>query len=152
MRTERLRVGHPEGGPQRTKLAEQDSTDVNLIMDSWVHTGAAVAGHLNPAPGRYGDFSSGLDYRTALTAVRDAEAAFAALPPKVRNHCENDPGQLLDMYIDPDRRDELEKLGMVEPAEGQPVSEAMVEKAPAAPEKDPEGEASSPEGSDLTES
>ncbi len=140
MRVERLRVGHPCGGRQLTKLAEQDSTDVNLIMDSWVHSGAAVAGHLNPAPGRYGDFSSGLDYLSALNAVRDAETAFAALPPKVRSHCENDPGKLLDMWYDPERRSELEALGLVEApvsVESAPPVEADVPPVPEAEEAEP---------------
>ncbi len=80
-----------------TKQSEKDLTDVNLIMDSWIHAGAAVAGHMNPAMGSYGDFSSGLDYHEAMTAVRDAERCFAALAPKIRSHCENDPGKLLEM-------------------------------------------------------
>ncbi len=117
MRVERLRVFHPEGGPQKTKLSEQDSTDVNLIMDSWIHAGAAVAGHVNPAVGRYGDFSSGIDYQTALNAVSDAQRDFATLPPKIRNHVDNDPGKLLDLVFDEDRRDECVELGLVAPEE-----------------------------------
>ncbi len=115
MRVERLRVFHPSGGPVLVKRAEQDSTDVNLIMDSWVHTGAAVAGHMNPGKGRYGDFSSGVEYHSALSAVREAEGMFLTLPPKVRNHVDNDPGKLLDLFFDPERREECERLGLVDP-------------------------------------
>ncbi len=148
---ERVRVVHPSGGPLKVKRAEQDSTDVNLIMDSWIQ-GSAMPANLNPGVGRYGDFSSGIDYATALNSVRDAESAFAALPPKVRNHCDNDPGKLLDMVFDPDRRDELEELGLVQPAEleREAEEEPIKEKAPEAPEKESPGEPSSPEGSDLT--
>ncbi len=132
-----------------TKQSEKDLTDVNLIMDSWVQTGAAVAGHLNPAPGSYGDFSSGIDYHEAMSAVRDAELCFAALPAKVRSHCENDPGKFLEMVYDPDRRDELEALGIVEEAKvaAEPVvksADSSVsddgEEEPVAPSKSPDVE------------
>ncbi len=113
------------------KRAEQDSTDVNLIMDSWIHAGAAVAGHMNAKAGQYGDFSSGLDYHTAMSAVREAQAYFMCLPPKVRNHVDNDPGALLDLVYDPERRSELEELGLVAPKE--PV---RPEEPPAAGEAD----------------
>ncbi len=114
---ERKRICHPCGGPVLVKRAEQDSTDVNLIMDSWIHAGAAVAGHLNARQGVYGDFSSGLDYHTALNAVKDADARFMELPPKIRSHVDNDPGKLLDLVYDPERRSELEELGLVAPKE-----------------------------------
>jgi len=117
MRTERLRVGHPSGGPVLVKRAEQDSTDVNLIMDSWISAGAAVAGHMNPAPGRYGDFSSGVDYHAALSSVREAEGIFMCFAPKIRDHVDNDAGKFLDMVYDPERRSELEELGLVAPKE-----------------------------------
>lgn len=150
MRTERLRVGHPEGGKVLVKRSEQDSTDVNLIMDSWIR-GAPIPGALNPAPGRYGDFSSGLDYLTALNAVRDAQSAFAALPPVIRDHVENDPGKLLDMWYDPERRSELEALGLVEALEPVAPVEPVVEDAKAS-EKGSSGEPSSPVEPDLTKS
>ncbi len=132
--SERGRVFHPSGGPLLVKRSEQDATDVNLIMDSWIHAGAAVAGHMNRAQGAYGDFSSGIDYHSALDAVKEAEKAFAKLPPKVRSHVDNDPGKYLDMLYDPDRREELEELGIVEKSKIV-VVEAPVEpgQAPVAP-------------------
>ncbi len=108
------RVFHPSGGPMLTKQSEKDSTDVNLIMDSWVQAGAAVAGYMNAAPGSYGDFSSGIDYHAALDAVKEADVAFMALSPKIRSHVKNDPGEYLDMMFDPARREEVEQLGIVD--------------------------------------
>ncbi len=136
MRCEHARFFHPSGGPQLTKLAEQDSTDINLIMDSWIGTGGAVPGRLNPAVGRYGDFSSGMDYWEALTKVRQAETDFAALSPKIRDHVDNDPGKFLDLFEDPARRDELVELGLL------PALESVPEEAV----KEPAGEPSSPAG------
>ncbi len=114
-RKERVRVCHPSGGPMLTKQSEKDLTDVNLIMDSWIHAGAAVAGHLNPAKGSYGDFSSGIDYHTALDAVLEAQTSFAALEPRVRGHVDNDPGKYLDLVFDPERKEECVELGIFPP-------------------------------------
>ncbi len=145
MKFERKRVCHPSGGPQMTKLSEQDSTDVNLIMDSWISGGLAVASHLNTAEGRYGDFSSGVDFQSALNAVSAARAEFMKLPAKVRAHVDNDPGAFLDLVYDPSRRDELEELGLVDarkPVGSDPeVGEAAGEGDSATEEKkDPSGE------------
>ncbi len=126
------RVFHPSGGEMLTKQSERDATDVNLIMDSWVHAGAAVAGHMNLSPGVYGDFSSGIDYHEALNRVKDAEASFMDLPAKVRGHVDNDPGKFLDMVFDPERREELEGLGLVAPEE--PVVSEEVPKVPVGSE------------------
>lgn len=136
MRVERERVCHPSGGPVLVKRGEQDLTDVNLIMDSWIHAGAAVAGHMNMKAGQYGDFSSGVDYHTAMSQVKEADAYFMSLPPKVRNHVDNDPGKLLDLVYDPERREELVELGLVAP-----VERVVVEKgADEAPVKSTEEE------------
>ncbi len=112
MPIERLRVCHPEGGPQKTKLSEQDSTDINLIMDSWLGQGGPV-GHVNRAQAHYGDFSSGIDYTCAMNAVRDADRDFMELPAAVRSHVDNDPAEFLRLVYDPSRRAELEELGLV---------------------------------------
>ncbi len=126
------RVFHPSGGEMLTKQSERDLTDVNLIMDSWVHAGAAVAGHFNPAEGAYGDFSSGIDYHEALSRVKDAEASFMELPAKVRGHVENDPGKFLDMVFDPERRDELERLGLVDSLVSSEAGASVAGDAPVA--------------------
>ncbi len=151
MKVERKRVYHPSGGEMLTKQSEKDATDVNLIMDSWIHAGAAVGSHMNPNPPSYGDFSSGIDYHEALNRVKSAEASFMALPAKIRGHVENDPGQFLDMCFDSERRKELEDLGLVErqvPVVADPVvEEPRVESPPVVkvsgeerPGKDPAGE------------
>ncbi len=151
MRVERLRVFHPSGGPVLVKRAEQDSTDVNLIMDSWIHAGAAVAGHMNPGTGRYGDFSSGLDYHAALSAVSEAQGMFMTLPPKIRSYVDNDPGKLLDLFFDPERREECERIGLVSPkvdaadARGS-VERPLKESPPRSAEKG--GDEGTPAGSD----
>jgi len=108
----RIRVTHAEGGRLMVKQSQVAGTDVNAILKRWMRDGAATA-HVNRETPRYGDFSSGMDYAEALNAVHEAEREFAALPSAVRAHVRNDPGELLDMVFDPERRGELEKLGLV---------------------------------------
>ncbi len=112
-RIERVVVTHPEGGESMTKQSMAAATDVNLIMEKWHKHGAAVA-HLNRGQAMWGDFSSGVDYAEALNSIRDAQRDFAALPAKVRAHVDNDPGEFLEMVFDPERREELERLGLVD--------------------------------------
>ncbi len=126
---ERVRVVHPEGGKSLTKQSAVASTDINLIMEKWQKHGAAVA-HLNRGQAMWGDFSSGVDYTEALNSIREAERDFAALPSKVRAHVDNDPAEFLEMVFDPERREELERLGLV--ASQKPVG------APGAPGGDGE--------------
>ncbi len=111
---ERLRVPHPEGGRKMVKQSQVDGTDLNLLMRRWRTDGTGLA-HLNKGEASYGDFSSGLDYLSALNAVEAAKADFMRLPSNVRAHVRNDPGELLAMIYDPERRDELEELGLVNP-------------------------------------
>lgn len=109
--TDRIQVAHPTGGRTLVKRAERDATDINNIVKR------ARAGYM-PAPNaqqpRYGDFTQGSDFREALTAIRQAESNFHDLPSAVRSHCKNDPAEFLDLVFDPERRDELVALGLVE--------------------------------------
>ena len=105
----RMRVTHPVSGELRVKQSLRDGTDINLIMERWLNHGASVV-HLNRQVAAYGDFSSGLDYAEAVTAIRSAEAGFASLPARVRAKCRNDPAEFLQIVFDPERRDDLEGL------------------------------------------
>ncbi len=107
---DRGRVRHPGGGVSRTRQADALASDVNSIVERYV-----VHGIVDQAPGtaRYGDFSTGLDYKTALDRIAQAEAQFQDLPAHIRGHVQNDPGAFLDLVFDPARRPELEELGLV---------------------------------------
>ncbi len=105
----RRRSKHPEGGEMKTQQHLQAGTDINRILERWLKHGTSVA-HLNPQEASYGDFSSGVDYATALNKIKAAEADFDALPSRVRALCGNDPAEFLQIVFDPERRDELEGL------------------------------------------
>lgn len=124
-----------------TKQSEAPSTDINRIMDRWVRTGVVPQRGEEP---HYGDFSTKLDFHTALTRVRQAEDQFANLPPHVRKFCDNDPGKFLDLVMDADGRAQLEQLGMVSDFAPPGAPEPTPEPAPdpqggeAVPSADPE--------------
>lgn len=114
----RNRVLSDTVGPTRTKQSFKGESDVNSIMRKYLSTGVPPM-YVNRSPAVFGDFSSGDDYRSMMTKVVEADRAFAGLPSNVRDHCHNDPGRFLDMIFDPNRRDELVKLGLV--SEAKPV-------------------------------
>ncbi len=112
VRRERERVTHPEGGRLMVKQSLVAATDLNLMMARWRKDGTGLA-HVNEGEPTYGDFSSGLDYMAALNAVEAAKKDFMRLPAPVRAHVSNDPGEFLALVFDPERRNELEELGLV---------------------------------------
>lgn len=105
----RRRVLAPEGGPMMTKQSEADATDINRIVNRWRSTGVMPVGAENP---QYGDFSGIGDFHDSLNRVREAERNFLTLPARIRAYCENDPGEYLDLCLNPERREECEKLGI----------------------------------------
>lgn len=109
---DRVRVVHPEGGEKMVKDSLAADTDINNIIARHVAHGIPLP--LNGKQAVYGDFSDSLDFHEALNRVRAAEAEFGMLPAHVRAYCQNDPGMFLDLVLDPERKDELIKLGMLE--------------------------------------
>lgn len=116
------------------KQSMADDANINTIIGKWIAHGAIPFGMNGRAP-RYGDFSSGLDFHTAMMQVREAERQFDMLPSRVRAKCDNDPQKFLEMVYDPARRDELVKLGLVEDAM---PDAARVGTQPAPPAPNPE--------------
>lgn len=122
------RVRTPVGVRSRTKQSFKEESDLNSVMRRYRNTG--LLPNLNQALGHYGDFSNADDYLAAMESVREADALFAALPARVRDHVNNDPAQLLLLVHDPERRAELQELGLVPPPPVEPVVPAG---APAVP-------------------
>lgn len=99
------------GVKSRTKQSDALNTDVNSIV-------ARHIAHRIPLPDggahyKYGDFSTGASYHDLASRLREIEGSFEKLPAHIRKHCHNDPGQFLDIVYDPQRRGELEELGLV---------------------------------------
>lgn len=128
---ERARVRTPVGEVSKTKQSFAEETDVNAIMRKYQATG--ILEHQNTAVPRYGDFTNADSYLEAVNQVKHAEALFAKLPAKVRDHVKNDPGRLLDMVFDPERRAELEELGLVAPEVVEEPPEVVEDPPPETP-------------------
>lgn len=136
----RERVFHRSGGKYMVKDSDSAAADINEMVNKWIMQGTPV-----PVMGKepkYGDFSDGMSYHTAMSAVREAEQHFADLPTAIRTACEQDVGQFIDKVFDPVEREKLEALGM-EPtrapeaapdAADPPVEEPLEPGAPAEPQ------------------
>lgn len=96
--------------PDLTLQQYKDDTDVNVLMRRFGVTGQLPVSSVKPF---YGDFSEVGSYQDALNRVREAEAAFAALPSKVRNRFRNDPGELIAFVMDASNVDEARELGLL---------------------------------------
>lgn len=139
----RHRVKTPVGTKSRTKQAMGTECDINAILRR--HAAGGGLEHLNTREAYYGDFSDVGDYHTSMNRVKRAEATFAALPAHVRDHCRNDPAELVKMALDPDRVDEMVDLGLLpesdrtpEPKAPTPPQKPQIPKAVSEEEKEPE--------------
>lgn len=110
---ERVRVVAKEGGRMMTKQSLAEGQDVNVIVRRHSSGVNVLSAKRVPVAARYGDFSGSMDYHEALSRVREGERQFLELPAKLRTYCDNDVGKFLDLVYDPERRDELVKLGLV---------------------------------------
>jgi len=101
---------HPGGGPVMTKQDQRDSTDINLIIEAFRNTGQTPMSSRGVP--KYGDFTMSTDLAENIQAVRDAEAQFMSLPPRVRELVGNDPVQFLEAMADEGGRKALEEAGL----------------------------------------
>lgn len=124
------RVYHRTGGDLKVKRAEQDASDINVIMRRWRADGVVPVTGASP---RYGDFSAGLDYHEGLMAIEAAQRDFMLLNSDVRKRVNNDPGQFLDLVEEPEGLKELLALGL-DPGQAPGAVTDTVTSDPAAPE------------------
>jgi len=105
-------------GPSKTVQSQREEADINTIVRNFGVTGQLPANVRVPS---YGDFTGVDDYRTALHALREAEASFMQMPADVRVKFDNDAGKFVDFCSDTRNLDEMRKLGLAVPA---PASDA----------------------------
>lgn len=106
----RLRVSVQTEGPSKTEGHHSEECNINSIISRYHRTG--VLDESNRLP-NYGDFTNVGDYHTALSAVQEAQQNFMTLPSGMRQHFNNDPGQLLNFLENPENREEAERLGLI---------------------------------------
>ena len=134
---DRKRTPTESVGKSLTLQSMAAECDINKIMERFARDGLVT--HVAEWGGDYGDFvNAPQSYHEALNQVLDAEDMFMTLPAHVREKYENDPGRFLEAVQDPEKREELQELGVLpraaEQAPAQPAAGAKAE-APVAPEK-----------------
>lgn len=100
----------------KTRQSEQDSTDINKIMERFNRSGKLPA--MQTKHPQYGDARS-VPYDQALNIVKEAKEAFLKLPATTRKIFDNDPAQLEAFLMDDRNNQRAVELGlkdMVEPA------------------------------------
>lgn len=98
--------------PSMTKQSEMAACDINNIVREFSLTGQVQHISAKAAQGAFLDLPTRLDYQESLNAIIAAEAAFMALPAKVRNRFDNDPGKFLEFFTDPANQDEAIAMGL----------------------------------------
>lgn len=116
---ERERTDIVNEEPSMTQQQFADEVNLNVIMARFGVTDQDMP---LPAidPSHYGDFTDVFEYRDALDRLRNAEAAFSALPADIRNRFQNDPTKLWEFVNDPKNDDEAIKLGLLKKIDGTP--------------------------------
>jgi len=117
--------------PSKVQQQFKDNCDINRIMDRARHTGQI------PMTGRQplnmgGDFEvPSIDFMYAQNLVIDTRRAFDALPAKIRKEFNNDPYQLVRAVEDPNMREKLIELGVLNKPPV-PVTEPPIKSDPEA--------------------
>jgi len=119
MRPERKRVTADVGTGTRTKQANRNETDINLMVARYKKTGQFQ--NLNPREPKYGDFSEAVSLEEAFHQVQEANRSFMQLPAAVRALAQNNPVTLLEMLADEGATAALVAVGLpivTPPSEG----------------------------------
>lgn len=89
-----------------------DECDINKLVERFVVTGEIKQLEMPPLQG---DFTKIPTYQEALNLMIEANKSFMAMPAKVRNRFENDPGQFIDFCSNEQNRDEMRQMGLWSP-------------------------------------
>ena len=98
--------------PSMTLQGPAEEADVNWIARHYGLSEKAVPPEALD-PRFYGDMTEVPDLATALDIVRDAQAKFDALPVRLRDRFNQDPGRLWAFVNDPENADEAVRLGLL---------------------------------------
>lgn len=108
------------GKHSKTKQSFKSECDIGRIVNQFQSTGLVT--HVTREPGRYA-FASAQTFDESMRIVAEANSQFAELPAKIRSHFENNPAKFLDAVDDPERKAELQELGLIPTAPSQEPQE-----------------------------
>lgn len=99
--------------PSLAIQSQKDEADINVILRNFGVTGQLPQGAVLP---QFGDFDGVDDYRSAIEAVRAAEASFLAIPSNIRERFHHDPQAFADFCVKPENLPQLREWGLAPPA------------------------------------
>lgn len=116
--------------PSKTRQEFAEECDINTLMARY-EAGGAIS-HVNKATPRFMDVTALPDLRGFLDVMREASAAFASLPAKVRKEFDHDPQKFVDFAQSPDNLEKMREWGLAPmPAvEAPPVKVLFVNELP----------------------
>lgn len=103
----------PSSSEEITKQNHKDECNIHTILKQFKMTG--IINHINQHQAQFIDLPDGLDFQEAMNTTIRAQEAFAALPSLVRDRFNNNAGEFLAAFQDPEMRDELTRLGLLHP-------------------------------------
>lgn len=105
--------GFDTGTESNVRQSEQESCDINIIMDRFNRTGKLP--RLNSIAPAFID-ARGIDYQRSLDIINNANDAFMQLPANTRKYFNHDPGVFLDFFNNYDEN-KARELGLTKPIE-----------------------------------
>ena len=130
--------------PSRAKQSFKEECDINTIMAKYEKTG--LIDHNARYRGEYADVTGAIELQEALQIVEDANDAFDSLTAKIRKRFDNSPEKFLTFVTNPENREAIREMGLMEPVTVAPVPKppdpvvtppANLNPAPAAPTAQP---------------
>lgn len=97
--------------PTMTIQSEKDSCDINFIMERYERTG--IMQHVAAVQPLYEDVADIQDFQSSLLITEKAQAAFDALPARLRKELDNNPAQLVPFIQNPDNRERCYEYGLL---------------------------------------
>lgn len=95
--------------PSMAVQSQKDESDINTIVRNFGVTGRVPVAVRLP---EYGDFEGIDDYRSAIEAVRAAEASFMAVPAAIRERFHHDPQAFADFCTKSENLTQLREWGL----------------------------------------
>lgn len=117
-------------GESMTEQSHKKSCDINNIVKRYHRDGIPLTGYLD-ANAPFADVTHGFDYHSAYAAIRRLDEAFLLIPAEIRARFENDVQAFSEFISDPANEAEMEKMGLILPAEQETPSEAAGEQKEA---------------------
>jgi len=139
---QRRRVSLDTGPESLTEQSHKDDCDINNIVKKVMKNGVIpqVAG------AAYGDFSTEIDFQTAMNIIAKGNEQFSALDARTRERFGNSPAAFLEFATDGSNAEEMVRMGLMDPKAVERVREARKTQNTGSPTSDPDGKSGSATG------